>query len=171
MSLGCIKHTAGANLLLLGRTGGPVKSHDFHLPKELAVSHFGHPPSLGDIETIARATLEKLPEPFAGHLTGVVLIVEDFPSEQLLADLELEDPFELTGLYTGRQAELEAMTGDLPPMIHLFRRPILDEWAESGVALEDLVSHVLIHEAGHHFGLSDDDMEWLEEQLRGGKAH
>lgn len=127
---------------------------------------FGLAPTLEDIETIARTALERLPEPFAGHLRGVVLIVEDFPSEELLAELGIEDPFDLTGLYSGRPAELEAMTGDLPPMIHLFRRPILDEWADGGVTLEDLVVHVVVHEAGHHFGLSDDDMEWLEAELK-----
>jgi predicted Zn-dependent protease with MMP-like domain len=128
---------------------------------------FGPPPSLDDIETIARAALERLPAPFAGYLKGVVLTVEDFPPQDMLDQLDIEDPFELTGLYSGRPAEQEAMTGDLPPMIHLFRRPILDEWAESGVALDVLVAHILIHEAGHHFGLSDDDMDWMEAELKG----
>jgi predicted Zn-dependent protease with MMP-like domain len=127
---------------------------------------FGNAPTLEDIEAIARTALERLPEPFAGHLKGVVLIVEDFAPEELLEELGIEDPFDLTGLYSGRPAELEAMTGDLPPMIHLFRRPILDEWADGGVTLEDLVVHVVVHEAGHHFGLSDDDMEWLEKELK-----
>jgi len=127
---------------------------------------FGHAPALDDIETIAREALDRLPEPFAGHLRGVVLRVEDFASDALLDQLDIEDPFELTGLYSGRPAELESMTGDLPPMIHLFRRPILDEWSDGGVTLEDLVVHVVIHEAGHHFGLSDDDMEWLEAELK-----
>lgn len=126
----------------------------------------GLAPSLDDIETIARAALTRLPEPFAGYLKEVVLIVEDFPSEDMLDELGIEDPYELTGLYTGRPAELETMTGDLPPMIHLFRRAILEEWADGGVTLMDLVSHILIHEAGHHFGLSDDDMEWLEAELK-----
>ena len=127
---------------------------------------FGLPPTLDEIETIARDALGRLPEPFAGHLRGVVLRVEDFASEDLLDQLDIEDPFELTGLYSGRPAELESMTGDLPPMIHLFRRPILDEWADEGVTLEDLIIHVVIHEAGHHFGLSDNDMEWLEAELK-----
>ena len=127
---------------------------------------FGFAPSLDDIELIARAVLARLPEPFADYLKDVVLIVEDIPSEDLLDQLEIEDAYELTGLYTGRPAELEVMTGDLPPMIHLFRRAILDEWADGDVTLTDLVSHILIHEAGHHFGLSDDDMEWLEAELK-----
>lgn len=132
------------------------------------MSVFGLPPSLDDIEIIARAALDKLPEPFAGYLAGVVLVVEDFPPQDMLDQLEIDDPFELTGLYAGRPAEMEVMTGDLPPMIHLFRRPILDEWAASGVTLERLVAHILVHEAGHHFGLSDDDMEWMEEELAKG---
>lgn len=127
---------------------------------------YGHAPTLDDIETIARAALTRLPEPFAGYLREVVLIVEDFPSEDMLDELGIEDPYELTGLYTGRPAELEAVTGDLPAMIHLFRRAIIDEWADGGVTLEDLVGHILVHEAGHHFGLSDDDMEWLEAELK-----
>lgn len=130
------------------------------------MSPFGLAPSLDDIETIARAALMRLPEPFASYLKDVVLIVEDFPSEEMLNELGIEDAYELTGLYTGRPAELEAITGDLPPMIHLFRRATLDEWAEGDVTLTDLVSHILIHEAGHHFGLSDDDMEWLEAELK-----
>ena len=127
---------------------------------------FGAAPTLDDMEALARDALARLPAPFATYLKDVVLIVEDFPSEDMLEQLGIEDPFELTGLYTGRPAELEAMTGDLPAMIHLFRRPILDEWADGGVTLEDLVVHVVIHETGHHFGLSDDDMEWLEGQLK-----
>ncbi|MDC7676120.1 metallopeptidase family protein [Asticcacaulis machinosus] len=128
--------------------------------------NFNSAPSLDDIEIMARAALQKLPEPFAGYLKDVILIVEDFPSEEMLADLGIEYPFELTGLYSGRPAETEAMTGDLPAMIHLFRRPILEEWIETGVDVNHLVSHVLIHEAGHHFGLSDEDMEWLEATLK-----
>ena len=127
---------------------------------------FGLAPSLDEIELIARAALAKLPAPFSTYLKDVVLIVEDFPSEDMLDDLGIEDPYELTGLYSGRPAELEAVTGDLPAMIHLFRRAILDEWADGGVTLDELVSHILIHEAGHHFGLSDDDMEWLEAELK-----
>ena len=130
------------------------------------MTSYGTAPTVDDIETIARAALQRLPDPFAGYLRDVVLIVEDFPSEEMLEELGIEDPFELTGLYTGRPADLEVMTGDLPPMIHLFRRAILDEWADGNITLEDLVSHVLSHEAGHHFGLSADDMEWLEAELK-----
>ncbi|ESQ74199.1 metallopeptidase family protein [Asticcacaulis sp. AC402] len=137
----------------------------------MTIKSYGEAPTLDDIEIVARTTLKKLPHPFDRHLRDVVLVVEDFPSQDLLGELGIEDPFELTGLYTGRPAELEVLTGDMPPMIHLFRRPILDEWAEGGVTLEDLIAHILIHEAGHHFGLSDDDMDWMETLLKSGTAH
>jgi predicted Zn-dependent protease with MMP-like domain len=77
----------------------------------------------------------------------------------------MEDPFELTGLYTGRpMGEQSSMaSGELPPMIHLYRRPLLDEWVETGVALEALITHVIVHEVGHHFGFSDDDMHAIED--------
>ncbi|MFT4090952.1 MAG: metallopeptidase family protein [Asticcacaulis sp.] len=123
-------------------------------------------PSLEDIDTIARKALAKLPEPFAGYLKDVVLVVEDLPSDDLLRELEIDNPYELTGLYMGRPAEQEAATGDLPPMVHLFRRPILEEWIDTGVNFEQLVSLILIHEVGHHFGLSDEDMAWLEDTLK-----
>ncbi|ESQ90010.1 Neutral zinc metallopeptidase [Asticcacaulis sp. AC460] len=137
----------------------------------MTIKSYGEAPTLDDIEIVARSTLKKLPHPFDRHLRDVVVIVEDFPNADMLQELGIEDPFELTGLYTGRPAELETMTGDMPSMIHLFRRPILDEWAEGGVTLEDLIAHILIHEAGHHFGLSDDDMDWMETLLKSGTAH
>ena len=83
----------------------------------------------------------------------------------MLAELGINDPFELSGLYTGRPiGERSSMhSGELPAMIHLYRRPLLDEWAETGVSLEALVTHVIVHEAGHHFGFSDSDMHAIEE--------
>ena len=123
-------------------------------------------PSCDDIETLARAAIERLPEHFRAHLEDVVLIVEDFATEEILDEMEIEDPFDLTGLYSGRSIASERQTGDMPAMIQLFRRPILDEWAGGGDTLEHLVAHVLIHEVGHHFGLSDDDMHALEEAVR-----
>lgn len=119
-------------------------------------------PSCEDIETLARAAIERLPEHFRTHLGDVVLIVEDFASEEILDEMEIEDPFDLTGLYSGRSIASERQTGEMPAMIQLFRRPILDEWAGGGETLEHLVAHVLIHEVGHHFGLSDADMHALE---------
>jgi predicted Zn-dependent protease with MMP-like domain len=125
---------------------------------------WGPPPTADTIEAIARATLDKLPNAFRRHLDDVLLRIEDFADEAVLAELEIEDPFELSGLYTGRPLGTKSIedSATMPDMIQLFRRPILDEWAESGASLEALVSHVLIHEIGHHFGLSDGDMLALE---------
>lgn len=126
---------------------------------------FGTAPSLEEIEAIARAALERMPEPFAAHLDGVVLAVEDFADEATLADLGIEDPFDLTGLYEGVPVgdKHAAPSGTLPDRIRLFRAPILDEWIARGdESLEHLVAHVLVHEVGHHFGLSDAAMHKLE---------
>lgn len=122
-------------------------------------------PTLDQIEAIARDALAKLPADFAAHLGDIVLIVEDFADEETLASLGIESPFDLTGVYHGRPVG-EKSSFDVAPQpdrIHLYRRAILDEWCETGVGLDALVRHVLIHEVGHHFGLSDDDMHALEE--------
>jgi predicted Zn-dependent protease with MMP-like domain len=94
-----------------------------------------------------------------------VLRVEEFAEDAVLAELGIEDPFDLSGLYTGRPLgdKSSAESGALPDMIHLYRRPLLEEWVETGVTLQALVAHVLIHEVGHHFGLSDADMHALED--------
>jgi predicted Zn-dependent protease with MMP-like domain len=128
------------------------------------VRAFGPSPSAADIDALARATLAALPKPFAAHVAGVVLQVEEFADEETLAELGIEDPFELTGVYEGVPIGDKSVdaTGTLPDRIRLFRRPILDEWADGEDSLEHLVAHVLIHEAGHHFGLSDDAMRQLE---------
>lgn len=122
-------------------------------------------PDLAAIETLALAALERLPAEFRAHLGDVVIRVEDFADDATLDQMGIADPFELTGLYSGRPlGEKSSMeSGTLPDMIHLYRRPILDEWAETGVSLEALVTHVLVHEVGHHFGLSDADMHALED--------
>lgn len=127
---------------------------------------FGLPPDAAEIEALARATLARLPQPFAAHLEGIVLLVEEFADEEVLAELGLADPFELTGLYEGVPVgdKHSAPSGTLPDRIRLFRQPILDEWIARGdEALEHLVAHVVIHEVGHHFGLSDEAMAALEE--------
>lgn len=126
---------------------------------------FGPAPSLTEIETLARAALERLPEPFAAHLGGVLLVIEDFADEETLAALGIADPFELTGIYEGVPiGEKHNASGTMPDRIRLFRSPILDEWIARGdEALEHLVAHVVIHEVGHHFGLSDADIDALED--------
>lgn len=125
----------------------------------------GQAPSAADIERLARAALARIPEPFASHLADVVLIVEDFADEETLDAMGIEDPFDLSGLYHGRPVgEKSAFdSGALPDHIHLYRRAILDEWAATEVALDALVHHIVVHEVGHHFGLSDDDMHALED--------
>jgi predicted Zn-dependent protease with MMP-like domain len=122
-------------------------------------------PDAAEIERLAKAAIARMPHAFRRHLEGVVLRVEDFAEDDVLAELGIEDPFELSGLYTGRPiGERSSMhSGELPAMIHLYRRPLLDEWAETGVSLEALVTHVIVHEAGHHFGFSDADMHAIEE--------
>ena len=111
------------------------------------------------------AALERLPAEFRAHLGDIVLRVEEFAEDEVLAELGLDDPYELTGLYSGRplgdKSSMES--GALPDMIFLYRRPLIEEWAETGVSLEALVTHVLVHEVGHHFGLSDEDMHALED--------
>jgi len=126
----------------------------------------GPPPSADEIEAIARATLRALPEQFAQSLGDIVLLVEEFADEATLEAMEIEDPFGLTGIYEGVPLTERSVTqsGTLPEQIRLFRRPILDEWAGGDDTLEHLVTHVLVHEVGHHFGLSDEDMHALEDR-------
>lgn len=123
-------------------------------------------PTLEEIETLARAAIGRLPDIFRSHLDGVVLRVEEFPDSEVIAEMGLESPFDILGLYSGRPVGDKSidLSGSLPDMIHLYRRPILDEWAESGESLEALVTHVLVHEVGHHFGLSDEAMHAIEAQ-------
>ena len=128
---------------------------------------FGHPPSAEEMEEIARAALRSLPAPFAESLQDVLLQVEEFADDATLDSLGIDDPFDLSGIYEGvplTQRSVE-QSGTLPERIRLFRRPILDEWGAGGDTLEHLVTHVLIHEVGHHFGLSDDDIHALEDSV------
>lgn len=129
---------------------------------------FENPPSADEIEAIARQVLDSLPAPFSTSLGDVVLLVEEFADDATLKSLGVNDPFELSGLYEGIPLTDRSVSesGTLPEKIRLFRRPILDEWAERGDSLEQLVAHVLIHEVGHHFGFSDDDMHALEDSVR-----
>jgi predicted Zn-dependent protease with MMP-like domain len=122
-------------------------------------------PDADRIEALARDAIARLPEAFRRHLDDIVLRVEDLAEEDVLAELGIDDPFELTGLYTGRPIGDKSVSdfATMPDMIHLYRRALLDEWIETGVSLEALIAHVLIHEVGHHFGLSDADMHALEQ--------
>ncbi|HWJ58654.1 MAG TPA: metallopeptidase family protein [Sphingomicrobium sp.] len=125
----------------------------------------GPPPSAEEIEAIARRVLDGLPQPFSDSVGEIVLLVEDFADERTLRSLGIEDPFELSGVYDGIPLTERSVeqSGTLPERVRLFRRPILDEWAEGHDSLEQLVTHVLIHEIGHHFGFSDEDMHALED--------
>ena len=130
-------------------------------------TRFGTAPSAEEMEEIARAAMNGLPEPFAQHLGAVVLQVEEFADDDTLKEMGIEDPFELTGIYEGLPISERSVehSGTMPDRVRLFRRPILDEWAERGnERLDHLVRHVLIHEIGHHFGFSDDDMHALEDE-------
>jgi predicted Zn-dependent protease with MMP-like domain len=126
-------------------------------------------PDAAEIERLAEAAIARMPETFRRHLDGVVLRIDDFAEEEVLDQLGIQDPFDLSGLYTGRPIgeQSSMLSGELPAMIHLYRRPLLDEWAETGVSLELLVTHVIVHEVGHHFGFSDDDMHAIEDGPEG----
>jgi predicted Zn-dependent protease with MMP-like domain len=124
-----------------------------------------HAPSLGDLENLAEAAYARLPEEFRALCEGVVIRVEDFPDDETLRDMECETPFDLLGLFRGlglAQGGGLMQTGQFPNMVWLYRRPILDYWAEHEESLGSIVTHVLVHEIGHHFGLSDEDMEAIE---------
>jgi predicted Zn-dependent protease with MMP-like domain len=125
-----------------------------------------HAPDAAEIERLAEAAIARMPAQFRRHLEGVVLRVDDFAEDEVLDQLGIEDPFDLSGLYSGRPIGKQSsmLSGELPAMIHLYRRPLLDEWAETGVSLEELVTHVIVHEVGHHFGFSDEDMHAIEGQ-------
>jgi predicted Zn-dependent protease with MMP-like domain len=122
-------------------------------------------PDAAEIERLAEAAIARMPDHFRRHLEGVVLQVDEFAHDEVLDQLGIEDAFDLTGLYTGRPIgeQSSMLSGELPAMIHLYRRPLLEEWAETGVSLEELVTHVIVHEVGHHFGFSDADMHAIED--------
>lgn len=125
----------------------------------------GRAPSLDDFAALAEAAFQALPEGFR-KMTGEVLFrVQDFADDEVLDDLGIDDPFELTGLYQGVDLTRRSMfdPAPQPSAVILYRRPILDEWAAHGeITLEELVTHVLVHEIGHHFGLSDAQIEAIE---------
>ena len=121
-------------------------------------------PSLEEIESLALEAYASLPNEFRALSGEIRFHVADFPEDDVVEEMNLESPFDILGLFEGRPvgAMGTSTTGEMPNRILLYRRPILDYWAEHEESLGTLVSHVLIHEIGHHFGLSDDDMEALE---------
>jgi len=127
---------------------------------------FGIAPTAEEMEEMARAALIRLPREFLAHLGEIVLQVEEFADAETLSALGIESIYDLTGIYEGIPLGEKSMdhSGTMPDRIRLFRAPILLEWAERGdETLEHLVTHVLVHEVGHHFGLSDEAMHALEE--------
>ena len=122
-------------------------------------------PSLADFEHLAEDAFARLPEDFRRLCEGVVIRVEDFPDDETLDVMNCESEFDLLGLFRGvglAQGGAMMGTGQFPNMVWLYRRPLLDYWADHEETLGHLVTHVLVHEIGHHFGLSDDDMEAIE---------
>jgi predicted Zn-dependent protease with MMP-like domain len=122
------------------------------------------PPSLDDIEALARVALQTIPAVLRQRTGDVIIRVDDFVDEETEIALGLESPYDLLGLYQGVSLDRKSVSDPSPEadMIFLYRRPILDYWCDSGEDLAHIVRHVLIHEIGHHFGLSDDDMDRLE---------
>jgi predicted Zn-dependent protease with MMP-like domain len=121
-------------------------------------------PDAAEIEEIANRAYRRLPVALRRFIHDVMIRVEDFPDDEVMADMELESPFDLLGLYQGVSLDRQSVSDvreDID-MIFLYRRPLLDYWIETGETLEAVVRHVLIHEIGHHFGLSDDDMDRIE---------
>ena len=121
-------------------------------------------PSLADIEALAAEAYGRLPEHFRKLCEGLIIRVEDFPTDDVVKSMQLESEFDLLGLFhgVGLPFQSESAPAQMPNMIWLYRRPILDYWAEHEDSLGAIVTHVLVHEIGHHFGFSDDDMEAIE---------
>jgi predicted Zn-dependent protease with MMP-like domain len=121
-------------------------------------------PSLADIQELAEEAYARLPERFRKLCDGLVIHVEDFPTSEVLDSMRAQSEFDLLGLFQGVGLPFQSETVPelIPNMIWLYRRPILDYWAENQDSLGEIVTHVLVHEIGHHFGLSDDDMEAIE---------
>ncbi len=130
-------------------------------------------PSLTDIDAMAREALASLPEELRGYTADVVVLVQEFPDDDVCREMELETPFDILGLYQGISLadKRSDSSGTMPDMVFLYRRPILDYWCETGEDLGHVVRHVLIHEIGHHFGFSDETMEAIEEAAEAEEAN
>lgn len=122
-------------------------------------------PGSEEFERLARAALSGLPDKFRAHLGDLVVRIEEFATREQLDAVGLNDRWDLTGLYEGRPLSQRSIwdANEIPPMVTLFRQPLLHEWRTSPVKLDQLVAHVVIHEIGHHFGFSDDSMHRLED--------
>ncbi len=128
------------------------------------IERYSTPPTVADLEAVAREAYAGVPVELRRFVQNVIIRVQDFPDDETMEDLECESPFDLLGLYRGVDLTQKSVV-DTPEdvdMIFLYRRPILDYWCEAGEDLTHVVRHIMIHEIGHHFGLSDDDMERIE---------
>jgi predicted Zn-dependent protease with MMP-like domain len=125
---------------------------------------FGPPPTIDELSEIAHRVFAALPPAFTARCRGLAIRVLDFAEDETLAEMGIDSPFDLAGLYRGAPLTQKGAAdfAQSLDMVFLYRRPLLDWWAEEAIELEDLVRHVLIHEIGHHFGFSDDDMERIE---------
>ena len=123
-------------------------------------------PGFAEVEAMARTALGTIPDALRRHIGDVIIRVDDFPDAETEREMDLESPFDILGLYRGVSLDRKSVhdTPDDVDMIFLYRRPILDYWCETGEDLSHVIRHVLIHEIGHHFGLSDADMHHIEEQ-------
>ncbi|HWK40059.1 MAG TPA: metallopeptidase family protein [Hyphomicrobium sp.] len=126
-------------------------------------------PGLAEFEDMAESAWERLPEAFRSRAGDLLIRIEDYPTEEVLDALDIDDSLGLLGLYHGVSLDKKSSLDvpQEPDMVFLYRRPLLDEWAESGETLGDLITHVLVHEVGHHFGFSDDDMARIEAAAAG----
>lgn len=131
-------------------------------------------PTLDDIESLAHDIYDRLPDKFRARCGQILFRIEDLPDEDVSAELELESPYDILGLFQGTgitEQQDSATAPSEPNMVFLYRRPILDEWADSEIALGDILAHVIVHEIGHHFGFSDEDMEEIERSVEPDTAH
>ena len=128
------------------------------------IERYSTPPTVADLEAVAREAYAGVPIELRRFVRNVIVRVQDFPDDETMEDLECESPFDLLGLYRGVDLSQKSVldTPEDVDMIFLYRRPILDYWCEAGEDLTHVVRHIMIHEIGHHFGLSDDDMERIE---------
>jgi predicted Zn-dependent protease with MMP-like domain len=144
----------------------PINDQQFNLVNRKREIHSLAAPSLAEFELMAESAFAALPERFRQLCDGVVIRVEDFADDETLDALNCRSEFDLLGLFRGQgraQCGAAPVTGQFPNMVWLYRRPILDYWAQHESTLGEIVTHVLVHEIGHHFGLSDDDMQRIEE--------
>ncbi|WP_131853172.1 metallopeptidase family protein [Bosea sp. BK604] len=123
-------------------------------------------PSIAEFEVLAQSAFDNLPDEFRALCADLIINVTEFPEDDVVKELEAESAFDILGLFSGvglPQQGYAPQTGQMPNTIHLYRRPILDYWAENDETLSAIVTHVLVHEIGHHFGFSDEDMEAIEQ--------